>query len=56
MVTKRGKAVRTEGNELPEGNIADIKDSYKYLKIPQVNRNDEEATSESTTCRGSGMS
>ncbi|KAL3988692.1 Arf-GAP with Rho-GAP domain, ANK repeat and PH domain-containing protein 1 [Sarotherodon galilaeus] len=33
---KRGKVIRTEGIELPEGNIADVEDSYKYLGIPQV--------------------
>lgn len=34
IVTKKGKVVRTEGTELPEGNIADIEDIYKYLGIP----------------------
>lgn len=29
MVTKRRKVARTEGIALPEGNIADIKDSFK---------------------------
>ncbi|KAF7646703.1 hypothetical protein LDENG_00183640 [Lucifuga dentata] len=37
MVAKRKKVVRTEGVELPEGRIADIQDSYKYLGIPQTN-------------------
>ncbi|XP_039454945.1 uncharacterized protein LOC120433173 [Oreochromis aureus] len=37
MATKRGKVVRTEGIKLPEGNIADTEDSYKYLGIPQAN-------------------
>lgn len=35
MVTKRGKVVRTKGIALPEGDIAEIEDSYKYLGIPQ---------------------
>ncbi len=43
MVSKRGKMIRTEGVDLPEGNIGDIQDSYKYLGIPQANGNHEEA-------------
>ena len=31
MVSKRGKVIRTEGIRLPEGIIADVEDSYKYL-------------------------
>uniref|UniRef100_A0A669EZW7 Reverse transcriptase domain-containing protein n=1 Tax=Oreochromis niloticus TaxID=8128 RepID=A0A669EZW7_ORENI len=51
MVTKRGKVVRTEGIELPEGNIADIEDSYKYLGIPQANGNHEEAARKAATTK-----
>lgn len=42
MVTKREKRekrVRNEGIELPEGEIADINDSYKYLGVPWSNDN-----------------
>ena len=35
----------TTGFELPEGNIAIVQDSYKYLWILQANGNHEEATS-----------
>ena len=49
MVTKRGKVVRTEGIELPEGNIADIEDSYKYVEIPLANGNHEEAARKAAT-------
>ncbi|KAI3374267.1 hypothetical protein L3Q82_006114 [Scortum barcoo] len=42
MVTKRGGAVRTEGDRLSDGNIADIEDSYRYFEIPQANGNLEE--------------
>uniref|UniRef100_A0A8C7X1T6 methylcrotonoyl-CoA carboxylase n=1 Tax=Oryzias sinensis TaxID=183150 RepID=A0A8C7X1T6_9TELE len=45
MVTKRGKVVHTGGVSLPEGTIADIEDSYKYLGILQANGNLEQATS-----------
>lgn len=38
-VTKSEKIVRTEGIELPDGNIVDIDDSYKYFGIPQANGN-----------------
>ena len=51
MVSKRGKMIRTEGIDLPEGNIGDIQDSYKYLGIPQANGNHEEATRKSTTAK-----
>ncbi|KAL4008504.1 hypothetical protein ACER0C_002356 [Sarotherodon galilaeus] len=51
MVTKKGKVVRTEGIELLEGNIADIEDSYKYLGIPQVNGNHEEAARKAATTK-----
>ncbi|XP_051929435.1 uncharacterized protein LOC127605701 [Hippocampus zosterae] len=51
MVTKRGKVVRTEGVSLPEGTIADIEDSYKYLGIPQANGNLELATRKAATAK-----
>lgn len=38
MVTKRGKVIRTEGVKLSGGNKTDT-DSYRYLGILQVNRN-----------------
>lgn len=49
IITKRGKVVSTEGIVLPEGNLADIEDSYKHLGIQQENRNREEATREVAT-------
>lgn len=49
MVTKRGKVVRTEGIVLPEGNTADIEDSY--LGIPQANGTHEEAARKATTTK-----
>ncbi|XP_055359272.1 5,10-methenyltetrahydrofolate synthetase (5-formyltetrahydrofolate cyclo-ligase) isoform X2 [Betta splendens] len=51
MVTKRGKVIHTEGVSLPEGTIADIEDSYKYLGIPQVNGNLEQATKKAATAK-----
>ncbi|XP_051931065.1 uncharacterized protein LOC127607055 [Hippocampus zosterae] len=51
MVTKRGRVVRTEGVSLPEGTIADIEDSYKYLGIPQANGNLELATRKAATAK-----
>ena len=36
MVSKRGKMIKTEGTELPEGHIADVQDSYKCLRIPEM--------------------
>ena len=51
MVSKRGKMIRTEGVDLPEGNIGDIQDSYKYLGIPQANGSHEEAARKSTTTK-----
>ena len=36
---KEGKIITTEGVKLPEGNSADIKNSNKYLGIPQANGN-----------------
>jgi len=44
MISKRGKGIPTEGVELPEGTVAHVLDSYKYLGIPQANGNHEEAT------------
>lgn len=38
------KVVKTEGNALPQGNMADIEGSYMYLGIYQSNGNHEEAT------------
>uniref|UniRef100_A0A3B3HW39 Reverse transcriptase domain-containing protein n=1 Tax=Oryzias latipes TaxID=8090 RepID=A0A3B3HW39_ORYLA len=51
MVTKRGKVVHTEAVSLPEGTIADIEDSYKYLGIPQANGNLEQATRKAATAK-----
>ncbi|KAF7656211.1 hypothetical protein LDENG_00045200 [Lucifuga dentata] len=51
MVTKRGKVVRTEGVELPEGRITDIQDSYKYLGIPQANGSHDEDARRSATAK-----
>ena len=44
MISKRGKMVTTEGLELPEGNKANVQDSYTYLRIPQINMNHDAAT------------
>lgn len=49
-VTKKGIVVKTEGIVLPGGNIADIKDSYKYL-IPQANGSHKEAARKSATSK-----
>lgn len=49
MATKRGKIVQAEGIALPEGRIADIEDSYKYLGVPQPHSNHEKATREAAT-------
>ncbi|TWW61002.1 hypothetical protein D4764_05G0010920 [Takifugu flavidus] len=43
MVSRRGKVIATDGVDLPEGNITDMQDSYKYLGIPQASGNHEEA-------------
>ena len=37
MVSRGGKMIRTEGVELPEDNIVDVQDRYRYLGIPQEN-------------------
>ena len=42
MISKRGKIITIEGVELPEGNIADLQDSY--LGFPHETGNHEEAT------------
>uniref|UniRef100_A0A3B5PPD0 Reverse transcriptase domain-containing protein n=1 Tax=Xiphophorus maculatus TaxID=8083 RepID=A0A3B5PPD0_XIPMA len=51
LITKRGKVIRTEGVSLPEGTIADIEDSYKYLGIPQANGNLDEVTRKGATAK-----
>ncbi|KAF7665682.1 hypothetical protein LDENG_00133170 [Lucifuga dentata] len=43
--------IRTEGVELPEGNMADIQDSYKYLGIPRADGNHEEAARKTVTAK-----
>ena len=43
--------ISSEGVELPEGNIADVQDSYKYLGIPLSNGNHEEAARKSATAK-----
>lgn len=45
------RIVRTEGVNLPDGNIAHIKDSYKYLWILQRNGNLEEVARMSHTVK-----
>ncbi len=50
MASKRGKMIRGEEVKLPEGSIADVQDSCKYLGIPQANGN-HEATRKSSTAR-----
>lgn len=34
--------IMTKGVDLPEDNIANVQDSYKYIGIPQANGNHEE--------------
>ncbi|TWW65015.1 hypothetical protein D4764_22G0006620 [Takifugu flavidus] len=51
MVSRRGKVIATDGVDLPEGNITDLQDSYKYLGIPQANGNHEEAARRSATAK-----
>ncbi|TWW74442.1 Rho GTPase-activating protein 26 GTPase regulator associated with focal adhesion kinase [Takifugu flavidus] len=51
MISRRGKVIATDGVELPEGNITDVQDSYKYLGIPQANGNQEEAARRSATAK-----
>lgn len=45
------QVVRTEGIELPDGNTADIEDSYQYLGIPRANGNHEEAAGKAATTK-----
>ena len=43
LIVYRGKVKRTSGISLPEGQIDDIDESYKYLEILQsFGNNDEE--------------
>ncbi|TWW67382.1 hypothetical protein D4764_02G0004230 [Takifugu flavidus] len=51
MICRRGKVIATDGVELPEGDITDVQDSYKYLGIPQANGNHEEAARRSATAK-----
>ncbi len=51
MVSKKEKMIRTEEAELPDGSIADVHDSYKYLGITQANGNHEEAARKSATAK-----
>ena len=51
MVSRRRQIIRTEGVELPEGNIADAQDSYEYLGISQADGNHEEALRRSATAK-----
>lgn len=51
MVMKRKKVVRTEGIEIPEGNTEDLKESYKYLQVPQENVNHKEADRKAATTK-----
>ena len=43
--------IRTEGIELPECNIVDVQDSYKYLGNPQANGNHEETARKSARAK-----
>uniref|UniRef100_A0A096ME63 Uncharacterized protein n=1 Tax=Poecilia formosa TaxID=48698 RepID=A0A096ME63_POEFO len=47
----RGKVVHTEGVSLPEGTIADVEHSYKYLGIPQANGKLDEVTRKGATAK-----
>ena len=49
MVSWRGRMTRTEGVELPEGNIVDVQDSYRYLGVPKANSKHEETAQRSAT-------
>ena len=50
MVSKRGKMIRTEGIDLPEGNIGDIQDSQ--LSVDLVNLIGQMAAEPRTCCSG----
>lgn len=39
MLATRGKVIQTDRVVLPEGRIANIQDSYKYLSISSANMN-----------------
>ena len=43
MISKTVNMITTDGVELPEGNVVDVQDSYKYLGIPLANGSHEEA-------------
>ena len=50
LVVKRGKTVKTQGVDLPNGHIEDVQDSYKYLGIAQsYGTHDEEARKAATS-------
>ena len=51
MASKRDKMTTTKGIELPEGNIADVQDCYKYLGVPQTNSKQDEAARKSVTTK-----
>ena len=51
MISKRCQLITTEGVELPEGNIADVQESYKYPGIPQANGNHEAVVRKSATAK-----
>ena len=51
MISKKGKMIITEEVELPEGKIANVQDSYKYLGTPQANGNHEEAAKKFGTAK-----
>lgn len=51
VVTKRGQVVRTEIKALPEGDMADTEDSYKYLWLMQANDNHKGTIRQVMTCR-----
>lgn len=50
-MTKRGKVIRAEGVQLPEGSITDTWDSYEYLGIPQASGSQVENTRRSATAK-----
>ena len=51
QLNDRGKLITTEGGELPEGNITEFQNSYKYLGVPQANGNHEESARKSATTK-----
>lgn len=51
LISKRRKINKTEGDELPRGNIVDVQDTNKYLKILQANGNHKEATKKTATAK-----